>query len=277
MAMTNAAVANAAPNRPRLGELLKRWRSQRRISQLDLAVQAGVSARHLSFVETGRSQPSREMVLHLAEQLGVPLRDRNALLTAAGYAPVYRESSLDEPELASIRQAITVILRNHEPMPALVVDRRWDLVDANAGVTMFLSLLSAALLEPPVNVIRASLHPEGLAPRIVNFDEYAVHLVERLRRQFELSGDSSLAALLDEVLEYPGVDEAVAGHTGGAPVGVVLPVQLRLDHGEVLSFFTTMTVFGTPLDVTLSELAVESFFPADEATAAGVRALAGSP
>jgi transcriptional regulator with XRE-family HTH domain len=270
--MTDAALA-----RPRLGDLLKRWRSQRRISQLELAVQAGVSARHLSFVETGRSQPSREMVLHLAEQLDVPLRDRNALLTAAGYAPVYRESSLDEPELASVRQAIAVILRNHEPMPALVVDRRWDLVDANAGVTMFLSMVSASLVEPPVNVVRASLHPEGLASRIINFDEYAIHLVERLRRQLAASGDASLKALLDEVLTYPGVDEVVRGHAGAAPIGVVLPVKLRLDSGEVLSFFTTMTVFGAPLDVTISELAVESFFPADEATAAGVRALAGSP
>ena len=269
------ALTNAAPARPRLGELLKRWRSQRRISQLDLAVQAGVSARHLSFVETGRSQPSREMVLHLAEQLGVPLRDRNTLLTAAGYAPVYRESALDEPELASVRQAIAVILRNHEPMPALVVDRRWDLVDANSGVTVFLSMLSPALMEPPVNVVRASLHPEGLAARIINFDEYAVHLVERVRRQLELSGDASLSALLEEVLDYPRVDGALASHAGAAPVGVVLPVQLRLDRGDVLSFFTTMTVFGAPLDVTVSELAVESFFPADEATAAGVRALAG--
>jgi transcriptional regulator with XRE-family HTH domain len=245
------------------------------LSQLDLASQAGVSPRHLSFVETGRANASREMVLHLAEQLDVPLRERNALLVAAGFAPVFRESSLDEPHLASIRQAITVMLANHEPMPALVVDRRWDLVDANAGVAVFLAMVPPSVLEPPVNVIRVSLHPDGLASRILNFDEYATHLLERLRRQLEASGDAALASLLDEVATFPAVRSSPAAHDGGTSPGVVLPMQVRTDDGVVLSFFSTMTVFGAPLDVTVSELALESFFPADEPTPRLVRAMVG--
>jgi transcriptional regulator with XRE-family HTH domain len=255
-----------------LGELLKVWRSKRRMSQLDLASQAGVSPRHLSFVETGRSKPSREMVIHLAEHLDVPLRDRNALLTAAGFAPAYRESSLDAPDLASVRQAIDVMLRNHEPLPALVIDHTWDLVDANDGVNLFLGLISPTLLEPRVNVIRASLHPDGLAGHIANFDEYVVHLIERLRRQRDASGDAALAALLEEVSAYPNVAATLGGSTAVPPPGIVLPMHVRLGDGTELRFFSTMTVFGAPLDVTLSELAIESFFPADEATAAFVRA-----
>ena len=175
------------------------WRSRRRVSQLDLASEAGVSARHLSFVETGRSKPSREMVLHLAEHLDVPLRDRNAMLTAAGFAPVYRESALDAPELASVRQAIEVILANHEPCPAFVIDGAWKLLEANAGIAAFLDLIAPELLEPPMNVIRASLHPEGLSRYIVNFDEYAAHVIERLHRQLAATADPGLEALLDEV------------------------------------------------------------------------------
>ena len=234
-------------------------------------MKANVSARHLSFVETGRSRASREMVLHLAEQLDVPLRERNAMLVAGGFAPVYRESSLDEPDLASVRHAISVMLENHAPMPALVVDRRWDMVDANAGAVLFLAFVPESLLGPPLNVIRISLHPDGLAPNIVNFEEYAAHTVDRLRRQLAASGDRDLAALLDEVLTYPRVSDAAHGHR--PPAGVVLPVQFRHPDGSVLSFFTTMTVFGAPLDITLAELAVESFFPADEFTADAVRAM----
>jgi transcriptional regulator with XRE-family HTH domain len=266
-------MAMAAPveDAPALGDLLRRWRTRRRISQLELASQAGVSSRHLSFVETGRSKASREMVLHLAEQLDVPLRDRNALLVAAGFAPVYRESPLDGPDLAAIREAIALVLRHHEPMPALVVDQAWDLVDANAGVTFFLGLLPDHLLSPPVNVVRASLHPDGLARLIVNQGEYAGHLLERLRRQLDTSGDPSLSALLEEIADYPAVRAAADAPHG--PPGPVLPIQLRLGE-ETLSFFTTMTVFGAPLDVTLSELAIESFFAADGATADAVRRLA---
>ncbi len=253
---------------PRLGELLKAWRSRRRVSQLDLASLAGVSSRHLSFVETGRSKPSREMVLHLAEHLDVPLRDRNELLAAAGFAPLYRQSSLDAPELASVRQAIEVILTNHEPFPALVIDGAWELLEANGGVAGFLALVSAELLEPPMNVIRASLHPLGLSRFIVNFDEYAAHVVERLRRQLAATSDPALRALLDEVSAYPDVERAIGGTVALPPPAAVLPMHFRLDDGTELRFFSTMTVFGSPLDVTIAELAIESFFPADEATAA---------
>jgi transcriptional regulator with XRE-family HTH domain len=255
---------------PRLGELLKMWRSKRRVSQLDLASQAGVSPRHLSFVETGRSKPSREMVLHLAEHLDVPLRDRNAMLTAAGFAPVYRESPLDAPELASVRQAIEVILANHEPCPAFVIDGAWNLLEANAGVVAFLDLIAPELLEPPMNVIRASLHPRGLSRFIVNFDEYAAHVIERLNRQLAATADPGLEALLDEVMAYPDVARAI-GDTVLPPPAAVLPMHFRLDDGTELRFFSTMTVFGSPLDVTIAELAIESFFPADEATAARFR------
>ncbi len=256
------------PASPRLGELLKLWRSRRRLSQLELASAAGVSSRHLSFVETGRSKPSREMVLHLAEHLDVPLRDRNAMLTAAGFAPVYHESPLDAPELASVRQAIEVILTNHEPRPAFVIDGAWNLIEANAGITAFLELISPELLVPPLNVIRASLHPSGLSRYIVNFDEYAAHVIERLRRQLATTSDPGLAALLDEVCAYPEVARTISDATVLPPPAAVLPMHFRLDDGTELRFFSTMTVFGSPLDVTIAELAIESFFPADDATAA---------
>lgn len=257
----------ATPAAPRLGELLKTWRSRRRVSQLDLASMAGVSARHLSFVETGRSKPSREMVLHLAEQLDVPLRDRNELLSAAGFAPLYRESPLDAAGLESVRQAIDVILTNHEPCPAFVVNGAWNLLQANSGIAAFLDLISPELLEPPLNVIRASLHPAGLSRHLVNFDEYAAHVIERLRRQLAATSDPGLAALLDEASAYPDVAAAIDGVVLPPPAAV-LPMHFRLEGGAELRFFSTMTVFGSPLDVTIAELAIESFFPADEATAA---------
>ena len=253
---------------PRVGELLKIWRSRRRVSQLDLASMAGVSTRHLSFVETGRSKPSREMVLHLAEQLDVPLRDRNELLSAAGFAPLYQQSALDAPGLASVRQAIEVILANHEPCPAFVVDGAWNLLQANSGIAAFLDLISPDLLDPPMNVIRASLHPEGLSRHIVNFDEYAAHVIERLRRQLATTSDPGLAALLDEASAYPEVARAIDGIAVLPAPAAVLPMHFRLDDGTELRFFSTMTVFGSPLDVTIAELAIESFFPADDVTAA---------
>lgn len=212
------------------------------------------------------------MVLHLAEQLDVPLRDRNALLTAAGFAPAYRESAFDAPDLHSVRRAIDVMLRNHEPMPALVIDKSWNLVSANSGLNLFLGMISPTLLDGQPNVIRASLHPDGLARHIANFDEYVAHLIERLRRQLDTSGDNSLAALLDEVSTYPNVAAALDGSEPLPPPGVVLPMQFLLPDGAELSFFSTMTIFGAPLDVTLAELAIESFFPADSATEAYVRA-----
>ena len=208
------------------------------------------------------------MVLHLAEHLDVPLRDRNAMLTAAGFAPVYRESALDAPELASVRQAIEVILTNHEPRPAFVIDGAWNLLQANAGIAAFLDLIAPELLEHPMNVIRASLHPRGLSRYIVNFDEYAAHVIERLDRQLATTADPGLEALLAEVMAYPDVARAIGASAPLPQPAAVLPMHFRLDDGSELRFFSTMTVFGSPLDVTIAELAIESFFPADEATAA---------
>src|SRR5919201_3605571 len=190
-----SAVADAVP----LGTLLKDWRQRRRLSQLDLALEAGVSARHLSFVETGRSKPSREMVIHLAEQLEVPLRDRNHLLLAAGYAPRFGERSLDDPEMTPVRQALDLVLGGHEPYPAAVVDRWWEMVAANSGIALLTEGVAPELLEPPVNVMRVALHPDGMAPRIVNLGEWRAHLLERLRHQVAVTGDRALETLYEEV------------------------------------------------------------------------------
>jgi transcriptional regulator with XRE-family HTH domain len=245
------------------GALLRSWRSNRRMSQLALASAAGVSSRHLSFIETGRSRPSREMVVHLAEQLDVPLRERNTLLTAAGYAPMYRETPLTDPEMAQARAAIDLVLRSH-PYPAIAVDRRWDVVQANDRAQALVEGVDAALLGPPLNVYRVTLHPGGLRPRIENFDEYADHLLARLHHQVSVSADADLAALLEEVTGYVGPRRTPAWMPGG---NVYLPMRLRTgDH--VLSLISTISVFGTPVDITLAELALEMFFPADPATAA---------
>lgn len=256
-----------------VGDLLRDWRQRRRLSQLELASDAEVSTRHLSYLETGRALPSRAMLLRLAERLEVPLRERNALLTAAGYAPMYAQRSLDDPALAAARAAVELVLAGHEPHPALAVDRQWMLVTYNRVVPLLLQGLPPQLLEPPVNVLRLSLHPQGLAPRIVNLADWRAHLFARLARDIELSGDAQLVALRDELLAMPAPPEAVA--QSDRP-GVVVPLQLRLPDGSVWSFISTTTVFGTPLDVTVAELAIESFFPADAATAAAVGALAAS-
>jgi transcriptional regulator with XRE-family HTH domain len=249
-----------------VGNLLRDWRRRRRLSQLDLACEAEISARHLSFLETGRSLPSREMVLHLAEQLEIPLRERNALLVAAGYAPVFRERPLMDPTLQAARKAIDLVLAGHEPYPALAVDRHWTLVASNRAIPLLLAGVESSLLEPPVNVLRVSLHPRGLAPRIVNFAEWRSHLLARLRRQIEATADSILAELLNELTGYPipnGTKYNAQAETDYA--GVAVPLQFATEEG-VLSFLSTTTVFGTPVDITLSELAMESFFPADAAT-----------
>lgn len=246
------------------GNLLREWRTRRRMSQLALALEADISARHLSFLETGRAKPSREMVLHLAERLDIPLRERNALLVAAGFAPLFSERRLDDPEMGSVRAAIDLVLAGHEPYPAIAVDRYWTLVAANRAVAPFFEGIDASLLEPEVNVLRASLHPKGLAPRIVNYDEWRAHVLERLRRQIDVSGDARLIALHDELRALPGQTRAAGKHRDYA--GVVVPLELMAGD-RVLRFFSTTTIFGTPVDVTLSELAVESFFPADAATA----------
>lgn len=252
-----------------VGALLRQWRQRRRLSQLDLACEAEISTRHLSFVETGRAQPSREMLLHLAEQLDIPLRERNRLLGAAGYAPLYSQHDLADAALTPARQAIEQLLKAHEPYPALAVDRQWNLLAANSAVTPFLAGMPARLLAPPLNVMRLSLHPEGLAPRIVNLAQWRGHLLTRLRRDFEISGDPRLQVLLEELHGYP----APATTEEGDADAVLMPLLLRGDQG-VLSLIATTTVFGTPNDVTLAELALETFFPADAFTADYLRSLA---
>ena len=250
------------------GVLIKEWRQRRRLSQLDLAIAANVSSRHLSFVETGRSRPTSEMILHLAEHLDVPLRDRNALLLAGGYAPAYPERPLAATELQAVKNALTHVLAGHEPYPAAVVNRWWELVDANSGIALFTGHVNQELLEPPVNVLRLSLHPDGMAPRIANLPEWRAHLLARLHRQAQAAGDQRLAALHDELAAYPGGQSQLPQTTD-----VVVPLRYRADDEE-LSFISITAMVGTPMDVTVEELAIESFYPADETTAA---ALAGRP
>lgn len=254
---------------PGVGCLLRDWRQRRRLSQLDLSSAAEVSARHLSFVETGRSRPSRELLLHLAEHLDVPLRERNGLLLAAGYAPAYRETSLSDEAMAPVRTALETILRSHEPFPAVIVDRHWNLVSANGPALGVLTEgVATELLTAPVNVLRVSLHPGGLAPRIVNLDEWSAHLLDRLRREAAVAADPHLTDLYDELRGYPGVVEV---EPAGVDPASMLFVPLRLRAGAVeLSFFSTVATFGTALDITLAELSIESFFPADERTAAAL-------
>lgn len=262
----------ATTARPSVGPLLRDWRRRRRLSQLDLALDAGVSTRHLSFVETGRSRPSAEMVLTLAERLEVPLRERDRLLLAAGHAPAYGQRDLDAPEMAPVREVLDRVLRGHEPYPAVVFDRDWELLAANAGLSVLLDGVAAELLEPPVNVLRVSLHPEGMAPRILNLGEWRHHLLERLERRVALTGDRAMAALADEIAGYPA-PPAPRSPTPGAEIAV--PLRLRGPDGSELSFLSTVATFGTALDITVAELAIESFFPADAATGAAMRRLVG--
>jgi transcriptional regulator with XRE-family HTH domain len=252
-----------------VGELLRDWRERRRLSQMDLALEAEVSTRHLSFVETGRSAPSRDMVLRLADQLDVPLRERNQLLLAGGYAPVYSQEPLDAPELAGVRAAVRQVLAGHEPYPAAAVDRHWHLVEANSGIALMTAGVAPELLEPPANAMRLAMHPDGMAPHIANLGEWRVHLLSRLRRQVALTADPFLTDLYEEVRAYP-CDDAQPDVEVPAAGEVFVPLRLR--HGDrELRFFSTVTTFGTPLDVIVAELAIESFFPADEATAATLR------
>jgi len=257
------------PTARSIGDHLREWRQRRRMSQLDLALEADISQRHLSFIESGRSTPSREMLLHLAERLGVPLRDRNPLLLAAGFAPVFAERALDDPALEPARRAIDMVLKGHEPFPAITIDRHWTLVAANAAIAPLLQAVAdPSLLEPPVNVLRLSLHPLGLAPVIANLAEWRAHLLDRLRQQISVSGDPVLEKLLKELLSYPAPEAAGESHADLA--GIAVPLKLATKAG-LLSFISTTTVFGTPVDITLSELAIETLFPADEETAATLR------
>jgi transcriptional regulator with XRE-family HTH domain len=255
---------------PRIGALLRQWRERRRMSQLNLALEAGVSARHLSFVETGRSRPSADMVLLLAERLEVPLRDRNQLLLAAGYAPVYGQRGLDEPEMEPVRRTLDAVLRGHEPYPAVVLDRHWGMVAANRSVSLLTQGVAPELLDPPVNVLRATLHADGMAPRIVNLARWRAHLLDRLGRQVISTGDPALAALYDELSALPGpAPSEELDFTSGE---IAVELRLASDQG-MLSFISTNTSFDAATDVTLAELSIESFFPADEATAEALRRL----
>jgi transcriptional regulator with XRE-family HTH domain len=269
---TASVTGHRAAPRP-FGDYLRHWRQHRRLSQLDLAQEAEISTRHLSFVETGRSLPSREMVLRLAERLDVPLRERNALLVAAGYAPMYRELSLDDPVQAAAKQAVKLILKSHEPYPALAVDRHWNLVASNSMLPHLLAGADPSLLQPPVNVLRLSIHPQGLASRIVNLAQWRNHLFERLRQQIHATGDTVLTELLEELRGYPLPEGADNLQLEGEHIALVMPLQFRSSFG-VLSFISTTTVFGTPVDVTLQELALETFFPADAHTGEVLRELA---
>lgn len=250
------------------GEKIREWRQLRRLSQMDLALDAGISPRHLSFIETGRSNASRETLALLAEELEVPLRERNQLFVAAGFAPAYTELPLDHAELAQARQAIETILKGYEPFPALAVDRHWNMVSGNASVALLAGMAAAHLLEPPINVLRLSLHPEGLAPAIANLGEWKAHLIERLEREALTTADADLWKLLEELRGYP----APSGEHSTGTNPLYLSMQLQTPAG-MLNFFSTTTIFGTPLEVTLSELAIEAFFPADEETAERLRAM----
>ena len=247
-----------------VGTQIRTWRSRRRLSQLDLALDAEISARHLSFIETGRSRPSRAMLLRLAERLRIPPRERNVLLVAGGFAPALPARTLDDPALAAARQAVDKVLAAYEPFPALAIDLHWNLVAANSGIAPFLTDVAPRLLEPPLNVLRLSLHPEGLAPRIENLAQWRGHVFRRLEEQIDVSADPVLAALLEELRAYPG------GVAEGEPGGIAILLKVR-QGPHSLSFLSMTTVFGTPVDITLSELAIEAFLPADAETAAILR------
>lgn len=262
------------PGPASFGDHLRTWRQQRHLSQLELANEADISTRHVSFMETGRTNPSRDMVLRLCERLAIPLRERNTLLVAAGYAPMYRERALDDPALAAARQAVELVLKGHEPCPAIALDRCWNVVAANRAAQALLAAhVSPKLLAPPVNVFRLSLHPDGLASRIANLAQWRHHLFERLRQQIQATADPALLALQAELLEYPAPEESPPLVMAGEMLGVVMPFCFESVHG-MLSLISTTTIFGTPVDVTLQELAVESFFPADAFTAQVLREMA---
>ncbi|HEX8648687.1 MAG TPA: helix-turn-helix transcriptional regulator [Thermoleophilaceae bacterium] len=252
-----------------VGLLLREWRERRRLTQLDLALDSGVSARHLSFVETGRSKPGREMLLRVLRELEVPLREQNRLLLAAGHAPAFPERLLDDPELQPVRDALDVILRGHEPYPAVAVDRAWNLVAANAPMNALTEAVDVdpALLEPPVNVMRVGLHPRGLAPLMVNLGDWHAHWLARLERQLAATGDEELAALIEEIAGYPVPEPERDPALGLGGTEMLGPVRVHAPGGGELAFFGMFATFDTPFEVTTSELAIELLFPADAATA----------
>jgi transcriptional regulator with XRE-family HTH domain len=252
------------PRGSSLGALIREWRRRRHLSQLDLASEAEVSPRHISFIETGRSTPSRAMVMRLAAALDVPPREQNQLLVAAGFAPVFAERRLDDPDMAPVRDGVQRVLAAYDPYPCLVVDRGWRILWANTGAAVLLDGVAAHLLEQP-NALRIALHPDGLAPRIANLPQWRHHVLGRLRREAALSGSARLSALLAEIESYPGGCE-----DGPDFGGVAVPLELRFD-GILLTLLSTVTTFGTALDLTAAELSIEAFLPADDATAAALR------
>lgn len=271
--MTNLRFMNK--NLPGIGPLLQVWRRRRRLSQMALAAEVDVSQRHLSFVESGRAAPSRDLVLRLCQGLDVPARERNTLLAAAGYAPAANERRFDDPDLATAREAVQRVLAGHDPHPALAVDRHWQLLAGNRAASVLMVGVAPFLLAPPINVLRLSLHPEGLGGRVGNYREWRDHVLARLERQHTQAPDTQLAALMDEIRAYP-VPAAARPHVrGGADplAGIAVPFELVTDQGT-LRFLSTTTVFGTAVDVLLSELVIEAFYPADAETAAAVRRLA---
>lgn len=268
MTSTSQAAVAGGEARATAGNMLREWRIRRRLSQLELAGRAGVSTRHLSFVETGRASPSRDMVLRLAEHLDIPLRERNLLLVAAGFAPVFTETAMEPKRLAAVGEAVRQVLAGHEPYPTVVVDRWWELVDASPAVAILTDGVDPDLLAPPANVLRISLHPAGMAPNIVNLRQWRAHLLHRLERQVEVTADPDLAGLLRELRGYR-YERAEPLVRTPPPSDHDLVVPLRIRHGDrELSFISMVTTFGTPLDITVSELTIESFFPADDLTAA---------
>ncbi|MEV4971129.1 helix-turn-helix domain-containing protein [Streptomyces scopuliridis] len=285
VASAGSTAARAAE--PGVGPLLRDWRKRRRVSQLELAIRADSSARHISFIETGRARPSEEMVLRLAERLDVPVRERNTLLLAAGYAPLFTETALDDPAMDAVREGLEQLLRGYEPYPAVVVDATYTVVAANRGIALLMEGLPAKLLAPPLNAMRLTLHPEGLAPRIRNLREWRGHLLDQMERQLALDRSPALRAVYDEVAAYPlpesGAEENTAGEdragdgTGAlrsvARPSFALPMIIEHD-GRVLSFLSSISTFNTPMDVTVAELAIETFLPADPATVAYLTSLA---
>jgi transcriptional regulator with XRE-family HTH domain len=257
-----------------VGLLLREWRERRRLTQLDLALEAGISARHLSFVETGRSKPGREVLLRVAEQLDIPFRERNELLLAAGYAPAYPERSLVDPELAPVREALDRILTAHEPYPAMVMDRNWNIVAANSAIEAFAAWVDPELLEPPINALRVGLDPRGLAPWVINLGEVRAYFLERIQRQVGITGDDELAALLELVASYPAPEHERLPASEAAAREILTPLRLRTPNGSELSFVGTVATFGFAGEVTTSELSIESLFPADAATAETLEKLA---
>ncbi|MEI5097597.1 helix-turn-helix transcriptional regulator [Streptomyces sp. PmtG] len=257
--------ARGAPAATEVGALLRGWREERRVSQLELALRADSSARHISFVETGRSKPSEEFVLKLAEHLDVPVRERNALLLAAGYAPRFPHTPLDDPSMAALRAGMEQLIQGYEPYPALVVDATYDVVAANRGIAMLLDGLPGDALQPPLNAMRIALHPKGLAPRIRNLREWRGHLLHQMERQIALQRSAPLRALYEEVAAYPVEDPGEDTAADGQVPHFALP--LRIEHeGRVLSFISSISTFNTPMDVTVAELAIETLLPADPAT-----------